>query len=107
MQKMRSKSLIQKKTIRQLKGSYNGVVKTAPRHQPEAKKCLRSQITYTRKRQIYLIKIRFLYCGSILNEIKRRARMTWAIQNGGWKAYRCRAIDAEDINQRRTSPQPV
>ncbi len=31
---------------------------------------------------------------------KRRARMSWALQTGGWKAYRCKAIDAEDLNQR-------
>ena len=30
---------------------------------------------------------------------KRRARMNWAINKGGWKAYRTRAIDGDDIHQ--------
>lgn len=31
---------------------------------------------------------------------RRRARMTWALQNGGWEACRCKAVDANDISQR-------
>ena len=30
---------------------------------------------------------------------KRRARMEWALKNGGWKSHRFIAIDAEDKNQ--------
>ena len=37
----------------------------------------------------------------------RKARMEWAIQQGGWSAHRCSAIDAKDIRQRLFSlPNP-
>ena len=31
---------------------------------------------------------------------KRRARMDWAIKQGGWEAYRFNAIDSNDMHQR-------